>query len=117
MAEKKTKRKTAAGERKATPRAKKIEKRDSSTNQVLAIVGLLLNLLILPGLGSIIGGKIKEGISQIVILFGSLILGIGLIIVQTTPAIIIGVLVIVIGALVAWIWGIVTGVRMIQSSS
>lgn len=31
-------------------------------NQVLAVIGLIINLILFPGLGSLIGGKTKEGV-------------------------------------------------------
>lgn len=71
-------------------------------SQAIAIVALILNLVILPGLGSLIGGKTKEGIWQLVLF----LVGIPLII------ILIGIPMMI----AAWVWGIVTGVKLIQET-
>jgi TM2 domain-containing membrane protein YozV len=72
-------------------------------NKTLAILGLVLNILVLPGLGSLIGGKKTEGIWQIVIAVVSIPL-----------------MLVIIGFftfLGAWIWSIVTGVQMVQEAN
>lgn len=71
--------------------------------QGIAIVALLLNILIWPGLGSLIGSR-KEGWAQ-----GFLMLG-GLILTLTIIGVIFGAPMMI----AAWIWGIVTGVQLIQ---
>ncbi|MBU0466995.1 MAG: hypothetical protein KJ718_03140 [Nanoarchaeota archaeon] len=72
-------------------------------SMALAIVALILNVLILPGLGSLIGGKIRVGIWQIVLAIVGFILS----------SVLIGVPILI----VAWIWGIVTGVRLVQEAN
>jgi len=81
--------------------AKKIM--NKKPDKTLAIIGLIVNIFIIPGLGSIIGGRTKTGIWQIVLTVISIPL----------MLIIIGFLL----AFVVWIWGIVTGVQMIQQSA
>ena len=85
-------------------------------SQAIAIVALLINLLILPGLGSIIGGRNKEGIFQLSLLIGGtviFIIGIPLLIVLVgMPLIALGTIM----AFAAWVWGIVTGVQLIRES-
>lgn len=81
----------------------------------LAIVCLILNIIIIPGLGTLIGGRTKEGIWQLALLFGGLILGILLSI--TIIGAIVGIPLMIAGPLGAWIWGIVSGVRIIKESS
>ncbi len=83
-------------------KAVKEEVKKQGISQTLAIVCLILNIVILPGLGSLIGGKTKAGIWQIVLC----ILGIPL------SIIIIGIPMII----ASWIWGIVTGVDLIKKS-
>ncbi|MDD9953188.1 MAG: hypothetical protein OXR66_02540 [Candidatus Woesearchaeota archaeon] len=68
--------------------------------KTLALVGLILNILVLPGLGSLIGGKKKEGTWQIVLF----LVGIPLAFVLIGLPMMLG----------AWIWGVVTGVKMVQ---
>ncbi len=69
----------------------------------LAIVCLILNIIILPGLGTLIGGKRREGIWQLVLF----IVGIPLSLILIGIPMIIG----------AWIWGIVSGVELIKEST
>jgi hypothetical protein len=69
----------------------------------IQIVGLILNILILPGLGTIIGGGAKHrntGITQLVLALVSL----PLMLILIGIPLFIGV----------WIWGIVTGIKMVQ---
>ncbi len=75
----------------------------ATLRQELAIVGLLLNIIILPGLGTVIWGNRTHGIWQLVLAVVGLI---GLLF-----------LVGIIPLLAAWIWGIVSGVQMIKQSS
>ncbi len=73
-----------------------------TNSEALAIVCLILNILVLPGLGSLIGKKTSAGVWQIIIF----ILGIPL------AFVLIGIPMII----AAWIWGIITGVRIVQES-
>jgi TM2 domain-containing membrane protein YozV len=68
----------------------------------LAIVCLLLNIIILPGLGSLIGNKKKQGILQLILF----VLGIPLSLILIGIPMILG----------AWIWAIVTGINLIKES-
>lgn len=101
MAKKKSKKKVAkrAPPKKAPARKAPVKKRGMS--QGLATLALILNV-IFPGIGSLIGGKIKTGIFQIVLIVAVLFF-------FPLP---IGILV--------WIgdviWAIVTGVKMVQES-
>ena len=83
-------------------------------NHTLAIVGLILNILILPGLGSLIGGKTKQGVWQIALVVGSLALG--FLLTLTIFGAIIGIPLIVGGPMAGWIWSLVTGIQMIQET-
>jgi len=49
-------------------------------DKTVAIVALILNIIIMPGLGTLIGGKVKEGVWQLVLLFGGAVIGILLIV-------------------------------------
>lgn len=72
----------------------------------IAIVGLILNILILPGLGSLIGGRIGLGIIQLIF---SLI---GFALSLTIIGIVIGIPLIV----AMWIWALVTGIQLIKEA-
>jgi hypothetical protein len=74
-----------------------------AVTQGMAIAALLLNILIWPGLGSLIAG-VQKGWAQ-----GFLCLG-GIILTITILGAIIGIPMII----GAWIWGIVTGVSLLQ---
>ncbi|MBI1970655.1 hypothetical protein HYS47_02835 [Candidatus Woesearchaeota archaeon] len=71
-------------------------------SQGLAIVALLLNILVLPGLGSIIGGRTKDGVIQLVLF----IVGIPL------SFILIGLPLM----FAMWVWAIVTGVQIVKEA-
>ena len=73
-------------------------------SRVRAIIGLLLNIFILPGLGSLIGGRYIAGIFQLVLIIISFILDL------TIIGLVIGI---PLGAIV-WIWALVTGISMIM---
>ena len=73
-------------------------------DQGLAIVGLILNILILPGLGTLIGGgKTSHGVLQLVFSIVSIPL---MFVIIGFPLL-----------FAMWIWGIVSGVQMVQAAS
>ena len=96
MARKKTKKKTSASKTARRVSGKRL-------TQGLATLALILNV-VFPGIGSLIGGKLKTGVLQIIL--------IATVIFFFPYAREIGI--------VAWIgaiiWGIVTGVQMIKES-
>jgi len=68
----------------------------------LAIAALILNVFILPGLGTLIGGKTKTGVWQIVIAILSIPL-----------------MVIFVGFItffLVWVWGIISAARLIEQA-
>ena len=72
------------------------------TNRGLAIVCLLVNILLMPGLGTLIAGRTKEGVWQLVVLWIGIFLAIFLV---GIPLIII-----------AWVWALISGIRIVQRS-
>ena len=90
------------------------KKKQNTDKLALPIVDLVVNVLVFPGLGSIIGGRINQGIWQIIILLGSIILGILLIV--TLVGAIVGIPLLILGILAAWIWGLITGIQLIQEA-
>jgi len=109
MAKKKTQKKV---------RPKKIEKKHK-ISEGLAILSLILNILIMPGLGTLIGGKIREGIWQLVLLFGGILVGIILTAIFASTLkllLVISIPITILGPVIAWIWGIVSGVQLIKES-
>ena len=99
MAEKKTAKKTAKKVKKASAKTTVSKNKPSQT---VAIVALILNIIIMPGLGTLVGGRIKEGVWQLILFFVGGFLSIFLVGIPLVIA--------------AWIWGIVSGVRLIQES-
>ena len=68
----------------------------------IAVIALLLNVLILPGVGTIVGGRTNTGVIQIILFC----LGILLSIVLIGIPLAIGI----------WIWGLVTGIQLLQEA-
>jgi hypothetical protein len=81
----------------------------------IAVASLIINLMVLPGLGSIIGGKKKEGIWQLAIALGGFILGFMFIL--TIVGIFLGFFLIFLSAAVAWIWALITSIQIIKESA
>ena len=82
--------------------------------KILAVIGLLLNNLILPGLGNFAKQRIKERIWQIALVVGGIFIGV--LLTFTVIGSFIGVPLMIIVPLVAWIWGVMTGISMIKES-
>ncbi|MBS3176604.1 hypothetical protein J4457_05200 [Candidatus Woesearchaeota archaeon] len=101
MASKTTSQKSTRSKTKSAPAAQPLIS-SGKPNQTMATVALLLNVLVLPGLGSIIGGKTNVGITQLVLFLVS----IPLMFILIGIPIMIGV----------WIWGIVTGVQILKEA-
>ncbi|HLD10446.1 MAG TPA: hypothetical protein VJB89_00020 [Candidatus Nanoarchaeia archaeon] len=70
-----------------------------------AIVGLVINAAFLPGLGSLIIGKTKTGLLQLLLVI------LGVVLCLTIVGIVIGIPLLV----GTWVWGIVTCVKVIQN--
>ena len=66
----------------------------------LAIAALLLNIFVLPGLGTIIGRRTNEGIGQLILFLVGLHLSL------------VGIVLV----LIAWVWGIWSGIKLIKES-
>lgn len=73
----------------------------------LAIAGLLINILLISGVGSLVGGRTTEGIWQLVML------GVGFLLIFT----IVGIILAIPLFIASWIWGLVTGIQMIQDAN
>ncbi|MDH5721566.1 MAG: hypothetical protein OEZ13_13245 [Spirochaetia bacterium] len=90
--------------KKITTRKAKVKKINISLT--VAVIALILNLLFFPGVGSLLGGKVKAGIIQIFLFFICFIL-----------------IFTIIGAVIAypfmfciWVWGIVISVGFIKNA-
>ena len=94
-------------------KVKQETKKADTISETLAIVCLFLNFII-PGIGSLVGEKTEEGIMQLTLLFGSIVIGIVLTI--TVIGAIIGIPLLIFGVLGAWIWSFVTGIKLIRNS-
>jgi TM2 domain-containing membrane protein YozV len=89
------------------PAMPKAMRRPSRGNLGLAIAGLIINIILFPGLGSIIAGRTKTGLWQL------LMMVVGIVFTLTVIGAIIGIPLMI----VAWIWGIVTGVQAVKEAS
>jgi TM2 domain-containing membrane protein YozV len=96
------KRKKKAIKRKVQTRKSSAKSSTKKSGMTLAIIGLLLNILILPGLGSLIGGRTKTGIWQLILSVIGIVLSF----------VIIGIPILI----ASWIWALVTGIQMIQEA-
>lgn len=74
----------------------------SNSDKTIAILALLLNTVILPGLGTIIAGKTKTGVWQIVLFIIGAFLSF----------ILIGIPIVI----AVWIWGIVSSITILKES-
>ncbi len=77
-------------------------KKQKKPDEAIAIVSLLLNIFVLPGLGTIVAGRTSTGVKQLVLF----VVGIPLIFVLIGIPMMIG----------AWIWGVVTGVQIVRET-
>ena len=89
---------------KVTRVSTKVNQRKRNNSMSLAIISVILNFLVIPGLGSLIGGKTKPGVWQMILF---LIGAIGTYFFYNLFGIVV---------FVAWIWGVVTGIKMIQEA-
>jgi TM2 domain-containing membrane protein YozV len=88
--------------KKKSVKSSNIKSSKGKISQGLAIVCLLLNIIIMPGIGTLIGGKTREGVWQLVLFWIGIIL---LIILVGIPLIII-----------SWIWALISGIKLVQES-
>ena len=98
MARKKIKKNTVPGKNLRVVESSKRK----GVSLTLAVVSLILNIFAF-GIGSLVGGKTKEGVWQIILF----ILG-GVLAWYVTPWL-------VVLSLAAWVWGIITGLQLIQN--
>ena len=83
-----------------TPR---VRRKPTSTEGILALV---LNLLILPGVGTLVGKRTTEGIIQLVLSVFSILL------IFTFFGAIVGIPLLI----AMWIWALVVGIQILQES-
>lgn len=86
--------------RRKTKRRTQIKKQNKSLT--LAVIGLILNIFPFPGIGSMVAGKTRAGISQFVLGM----VGVILTLVYTGVGFVL--------TIIAFVWGIVTGINLIN---
>ncbi|MBS3133554.1 hypothetical protein J4470_05550 [Candidatus Woesearchaeota archaeon] len=95
-------------------------------SMALAVASLIINAFLLPGLGTSLGGKTKQGILQLVIFVGGFLIGIFATLmavltmaVSSISGIILAFLAISGGAmmLAGWIWAIISGAMLVREAS
>ncbi len=80
-----------------------------------AIVGLILNIIGFVGVGSLIGGRTKAGIWQIVLWVLSIVFIFGGVFATViSPAFLVLPLLGWLVYLAAWVWALVTGIQMLK---
>lgn len=72
----------------------------------IGITSLLLNILVFPGIGSMVGGKVQTGIIQMVLMILAIVLDFTLI----------GLLLGIPLGISVWIWSLITSIKIIQES-
>lgn len=87
---------------------------EPSVSKPRAWLSLLINILLLPGLGSLIGGRIKEGTWQIGLFFGTVTIGV--LLTMTLVGAFIGVPLLLVGPTATWVWGLWTGVKILKAA-
>lgn len=81
---------------------KKVTRKQKS--KALPIVGLVLNILVLPGLGTTINSKFASGIIQMVMSI------LGFLLTLTVIGAIIGIPLMI----AAWIWALISGIKLVS---
>ncbi len=105
MAKKKVRRSVS----RKNPAVKSRRSRDVSMG--LAIIALILNVIFVPGLGTLIAGKSRTGIWQVALLLvGAIFFSIAYI--YEASVFYVGSLLMI----AAWMWGLITGVQLIQEA-
>ena len=92
----------------------------------LAVAALLINAFLLPGLGTILGGRTRPGILQLIMIVGGLILGIAATMLAI-PAFFVSqilglflVFLVMVGGviiIIGWIWAIISGALLIRKAT
>lgn len=85
---------------KSCPKCGYTAKSEAAEAKTKAIVGLVLNILVLPGVGTIVGGETRKGVLQLVLFLVSLPL---LLLLVGFP-LLIGV----------WIWALISSIQQIN---
>lgn len=87
-------------------------------DSTIGIIALILNIIVLPGLGSLIGRRIKEGIIQIVLtIVGSTMVLFGLITFADWGIEMLGIsLGGIILTISAYIWAIITSIQILKDA-
>lgn len=86
----------------------KLQTEHKKVNSTIAIIALILNLLVLPGLGSLIGGKTRQAAIQIALMLCGIILltfDLSLLTFRFIAAILIAG---------AWLWALVTSIIILK---
>lgn len=72
----------------------------------LAIAALVVNLVVWPGLGTMIGGRVGLGLGQGFLMLGGILLIFTILLIPLAIAAMVG----------AWVWALVTGIQLIQAA-
>lgn len=76
-------------------------------SQAIAIVALVLNLILIPGVGTLVGGRTRDGLAQLGLLAVGFVLIFTIILIPVS----------IVCFIAAWIWGIVSGIQLVSQAS
>ena len=76
------------------------------TTQAVAISALILNLFILPGLGTMVAGDDKKGLKQIIFFLLGILLTVTIILAIIGIPLLIGI----------WVWGLNSAIKMVKQA-
>ncbi len=95
-------RKKTVKKKKASTSQKQTTSKKGHVTRGMAVASLVLNLLLIPGLGTILGGRTKEGVWQVVFLCFGLLLSL----------VYIGIPLVI----AAWIWSLISSIGIMNSA-
>ena len=116
------KKKTSGKRKTATvaPVPAEAKKGSEKPRMAIAVVALIINALLLPGLGTLIGGKTKDGLIQLLALtLGGFCLGVLSMVMAVSTANFVFLLLAMLGGLImlaGWIWAIVSGITLVKNA-
>ncbi len=102
------------------PAAARPQPSGGKPSMAVAVIALLINILLIPGLGTIVGGRMKQGLVQLLLLWlgGIIVTFLGFFLVIASPMA--GLVVAMLGSIMVlsgWVWAIVSGVLIVRDAS
>lgn len=96
---------------------RKKQKIQQKGDKTLAVIGLLVNIFLMPGAGTIICGRFKAGLMQVILfILGSTGIFAGMIL----SLLLIGLPILVMGVLfylIAWVWALISSIQILREAN